>query len=123
MGDKARDYTRYALLMDMADVASNVQDGCHIASMGGTWMAVVYGVAGMRDYNGKITFDPKLRKPIRGLWFDLQIRGQQLLVEMNSDSETATYTLKEGTKLTIWHKGEKLQLRPGEGISRKFKPL
>jgi hypothetical protein len=24
--------------MDLADVGGNVRDGCHIASMGGTWM-------------------------------------------------------------------------------------
>jgi hypothetical protein len=24
--------------MDLADVGGNVKDGCHIASMGGTWM-------------------------------------------------------------------------------------
>lgn len=123
LGDKALEYTRYAMLMDMGDIASNVKDGCHIASMGGTWMAAVYGVAGMRDYDGKITFDPKPRKPVRGLWFTLQIRGQQLMVEINADSEKATYTLKEGTELTIWHRGEELKLRLGEPMSRPFEPL
>jgi alpha,alpha-trehalose phosphorylase len=107
----------------MGDIASNVKDGCHIASMGGTWMAAVYGVAGMRDYDGKITFDPKPRKPVRGLWFNLQIRGQQLMVEINADSEKATYTLKEGTELTIWHRSEELTLRSGEPVSRPFEPL
>jgi Trehalose and maltose hydrolases (possible phosphorylases) len=32
-----------ALLMDLADVGGNVKDGCHIASMGGTWMMLAYG--------------------------------------------------------------------------------
>jgi alpha,alpha-trehalose phosphorylase len=46
--DKAREIATYALLMDLADVNADVQHGCHIASMGGTWMAAVYGAAGMR---------------------------------------------------------------------------
>jgi alpha,alpha-trehalose phosphorylase len=58
--DKAQEYGRYAALMDLADIGGNVRDGCHVASMGGTWMAVVYGFAGMRDYGGQISFHPKL---------------------------------------------------------------
>ena len=39
--------------VETTDVGSgNVRDGCHIASMGGTWMGVVYGVAGLRDAGG-----------------------------------------------------------------------
>ena len=53
---KAMEYARYAALMDLADVGGNVKDGCHIASMGGTWMAIVYGAAGMRDHDGVLTF-------------------------------------------------------------------
>ena len=34
--EKAIDYLRYALWMDLADVHANVEQGCHIASMGGT---------------------------------------------------------------------------------------
>ena len=36
--EKAIRYGMAALLMDLADVGGNVKDGCHIASMGGTWM-------------------------------------------------------------------------------------
>ena len=73
--EKAIEYLRYALWMDLADVHANVEQGCHIASMGGTWMAVVYGVAGMREHNGRITFDPRLGKRIEGLRFQLTIQG------------------------------------------------
>ena len=39
-------YLISAVLMDLADVGGNVRDGVHIASIGGTWMAIVYGLAG-----------------------------------------------------------------------------
>ena len=45
--DKAIRYEMAALLMDLADFGGNVKDGCHIASMGGTWMMLTYGFAGM----------------------------------------------------------------------------
>jgi hypothetical protein len=52
---------------DLADVHANVDQGCHIASMGGTWMATVYGLAGMRDQNGRITFHPRFGQRVKGL--------------------------------------------------------
>jgi hypothetical protein len=56
--DKALEYFQYALLMDLADVAGNVVDGVHIASTGGVWMALTYGFGGLRDFHGKLSFDP-----------------------------------------------------------------
>ena len=81
--------------MDLADVGHNVSDGCHIASMGGTWMVLVYGFAGMGDLDGHLTFRPGLPEELMGLRFPLTIRGQTLAVAI--DGDTATYTLREGT--------------------------
>jgi alpha,alpha-trehalose phosphorylase len=53
---KAIRYGVAALLMDLADVGGNVKDGCHIASMGGTWMMLTYGLGGMRDDDGMLSF-------------------------------------------------------------------
>jgi alpha,alpha-trehalose phosphorylase len=112
--EKALKYARYAVLMDLADVGGNVRDGCHIASMGGTWMVMVYGFAGMRDYGGRLTFDPHLPRQLRKLRFPLEIRGQELVVEMGEN--TATYLLRKGAGLTIVHEGEELLLRTGESV-------
>jgi hypothetical protein len=43
-----------ALLTDLADVGGNVKDGCHIASMGGTWMMLTYGLGSMRDESAEL---------------------------------------------------------------------
>ena len=119
--EKAIEYLRYALWMDLADVHANVEQGCHIASMGGTWMAVVYGVAGMREHNGRITFDPRLGKRIEGLRFQLTIQGQLLSVDIEGRKGQATYLLQEGSGLTIGHLDEELKLQPGNPVSRAFK--
>ena len=39
---------------------SNTVDGLHVASTGGVWSALVFGFAGMRDRNGRLSFDPRL---------------------------------------------------------------
>jgi alpha,alpha-trehalose phosphorylase len=48
IGDEERavEYFRFALLMDLADIAGNVSDGVHVASAAGAWMALVFGFGG-----------------------------------------------------------------------------
>ncbi len=109
--EKALQYALVALLMDLADVGGNVKDGCHIASMGGTWMMMVYGAGGMRDYNGSLSFRPRRPPEAKGkLGFPLTVRGQFLHVEIDSDVRLARYTLKEGDGLTIVHESEEIRL-------------
>jgi alpha,alpha-trehalose phosphorylase len=115
--DKATDYGRYAILMDLADVGHNVSDGCHIASMGGTWMVMVYGFAGMRDFDGQLTFRPRLPPEIKRLRFPLTIQGQRL--EVAIEDGVATYTLAEGPDLAITHDGETITLKAGVPESGK----
>ena len=107
-------YLNYAVLMDLADVGGNVRDGVHIASIGGTWMAIVYGLAGMRDYGGKISFNPQ--KLVERLCFPLTIRGQRLEVDIGKVA--VTYTLQQGEGLTIRHRDEELKLTEGKPVTR-----
>jgi alpha,alpha-trehalose phosphorylase len=107
-------YLMNALLMDLADASGNVKDGCHIASMGGMWMGVVYGLAGFRDYGGRLSFQPNRR--VQDLRFRLTIRGQRLAVAIKAGQ--ATYTLEQGDGLTIYHRDERLDLKPREPVQR-----
>ncbi len=107
--EKATEYGMAALLMDLGDVGGNVSDGCHIASMGGTWMVTVYGFAGMRDYDGMLSFRPN-RAPERQstMRFPLTYRGQMLEVEVGAD--TTRYTLREGDRIAFRHEDEVIEL-------------
>ncbi|MCU0550829.1 MAG: glycoside hydrolase family 65 protein [Leptolyngbya sp. Prado105] len=114
--EKAIEYANYAVFMDLGNVAGNVKDGCHIAAMGGTWMVMIYGFAGLRDDDdGRLCFHPRLPKDIQKLRFPLTIRGQQLFVEINNNS--TTYLLQEGTELTIEHQGKAIQLVKGSPVT------
>ena len=107
--DKAIRYGMAALLMDLADVGGNVKDGCHIASMGGTWMMLTYGFGGMRDSNGMLSFWPR-RAPEENaiLRFPLIYRGQMLEIEIGLDK--VEYALREGERLVIRHEMEDVEL-------------
>ena len=95
--------------MDLADVGGNVRDGVHIASIGGTWMAIVYGLAGMRDYGGKLSFWPR-RAPQDNavLRFPVTYRGQMLEIEIALDK--VEYALREGERVVIRHETEDIEL-------------
>jgi alpha,alpha-trehalose phosphorylase len=107
--DKAIRYGMAALLMDLADVGGNVKDGCHIASMGGTWMMLTYGLAGMRDDHGMLSFWPS-RAPADNaiLRFPVTYRGQTLDVEIGLDN--VEYSLREGECLVIRHETQEIRL-------------
>jgi alpha,alpha-trehalose phosphorylase len=107
--DKAVNYARAALLMGLADVGGNVKDGCHIASMGGTWMVLTYGFGGLRDYDGTLSFRPQRPpEPESTLRFPLTYRGRILDVEIDPDE--TTYSLREGENITIRHEDEEIVL-------------
>jgi alpha,alpha-trehalose phosphorylase len=107
--DKAIEYGITALLMDLDNVNGNVKDGCHIASMGGTWMMLAYGLGGMQDDGGKLSFSPRRVPQDRAiLRFPVTYRGQMLDVEI-SLGEVA-YTLREGDSLVFRHEAEEIAL-------------
>jgi len=117
---KAIRYGVAALLMDLADVGGNVKDGCHIASMGGTWMMLTYGLGGMRDDDGTLSFWPR-RAPEDNaiLRFPVTYRGQMLEVEIGIDK--VEYTLRGGESLSIRHGTEEIHLT--RECSRAVRPV
>jgi alpha,alpha-trehalose phosphorylase len=107
--DKAIRYGLAALLMDLADVGGNVKDGCHIASMGGTWMLLAYGFGGMRDDDGTLSFWPRRAPEDNALIrFPVTYRNQMLAVEIGPGK--VQYTLSKGERLMIRHEAEEVCL-------------
>ena len=112
----AEEYFIDAVGIDLANVAGNVRDGVHVASAGGTWMALIYGFGGMRDRNGELSFRPRLPERMSRLSFKVQLRDSTLEVDITAAG--ATYRLESGSELTIFHDGEGLHLQPDSPVSR-----
>jgi alpha,alpha-trehalose phosphorylase len=102
-------YLGEAALMDLHDLEHNTRDGLHIASLAGTWIAVVAGLGGMRDHDGALTFAPRLPARLDRVRFRLVFQGRRLTVEV--DKERATYTLLEGDPLDLGHHGQQITVR------------
>jgi alpha,alpha-trehalose phosphorylase len=108
----AHRYLVDGVTLDLADLHGNVRDGVHVASCGGTWMAFVYGFAGMRDYDGEISFRPVMPPHWKLLRFKLRVRGSLLEVQLRQGE--ARYRLLEGPPLTITHREQVIELADRE---------
>jgi alpha,alpha-trehalose phosphorylase len=116
----AFDYLGEAALMDLEDLEHNTRDGVHIASLAGTWAALVCGFAGLRHRDGLVSFAPRLPEGLTRLAFSLTFRGQRLRVEITGDR--ARYLLAEGDSREIAHHGARLTLEPGKPQDRPIPP-
>jgi alpha,alpha-trehalose phosphorylase len=107
--DLAHDYLGEAALMDLRDLNHNTHDGLHMASLAGTWSALVAGFGGMRAGTGDhIRFAPRLPGGITRLCFRLVHRGRCLRV--TATATDATYELVGGDPMTIGHHGDAFEL-------------
>jgi maltose phosphorylase len=69
--------------LDLDDYNKEVEEGCHITSMAGTWMSIVEGFGGMRVKNDTLHFAPKIPKEWEGYSFKINFRNQILKVVVN----------------------------------------
>jgi alpha,alpha-trehalose phosphorylase len=114
--DLALDYLGEAALMDLHDLEHNTRDGIHVASLAGTWAALVNGFGGFRDLDGTFSFTPRLPQGLIRLGFTLLIRSRRLRVEVTHTE--ATYTLTDGDPLEIAHHGQPVNLSAGQPQAR-----
>jgi alpha,alpha-trehalose phosphorylase len=113
----AYDYLAEAALMDIEDLEHNTRDGLHMASLAGTWIALVAGLAGLRPWGESLHFAPRLPEGITRLAFNLRFRGRHLHVRTSNKS--TTYELRDGDALTLRHGEEEFALRVGEPVVLK----
>lgn len=85
--------------LDLDDYNKEVEEGCHITSMAGTWMSIVEGFAGMRVRDGKLSFAPQLPKEWKGYSFKINFRNQILKVEVTENK--TNFTLDGNGSMTV----------------------
>jgi alpha,alpha-trehalose phosphorylase len=120
----AHDYIAETALMDLRDLNHNTRDGVHIASLAGTWVALVAGLGGMRDHDGQLSFAPRLPSLVDRLEFSVVWRGLRLRVTVRPGE--ATYSLRDGPDdagLELTHHGEKLTVTAAAPVTRPIAPI
>ena len=117
---QALEYFQYALLMDLGNVAGNASDGVHIASAASVWSSLVFGFGGVRDFDGQLSFSPRLPRAWNELAFSLRFGGRQIRVKLTHDEER--YLVDNGPPLNVLVRGEPHLLSPGTPLAIKLTP-
>ncbi|WP_432513578.1 glycoside hydrolase family 65 protein [Kineococcus sp. SYSU DK001] len=118
----AHDYLYEAAGVDLRDLHHNTGDGLHMASLAGTWLALVHGLGGMRDNDGLLRFDPHLPEGLSRLRFTVHWREAKLCVDVTRDD--VTYTVRDhGAEVVLRHAGEEITLRSGSPATRPLTPV
>ena len=86
--------------LDLDDYNKEVEEGCHITSMAGTWMSIVEGFGGMRVRNDHLHFSPKIPKEWKGYSFKINFRNQILKVSVNHND--TQFSIEGTKKLTVY---------------------
>ena len=109
-------FFRQAAFLDLYDFKGNTPEGVHFACAGATWMAVVNGFAGLRDWDGGISFEPRIPDAWSSYRFKLLLRGR--LLEMRVTRTGATFTLLRGRPISFTAAGRQVRLTKADPKAR-----
>ncbi|MBC2674503.1 glycoside hydrolase family 65 protein [Listeria booriae] len=106
--DKAVELYNRTARLDLDNYNNDTEDGLHITSMAGSWIAIVQGFAGMRTFNGRLAFAPFLPKTWDKYAFKINYRDR--LIEVTVTAKTVSIALLSGEALELDLFGESVQL-------------
>lgn len=96
---KAYNYFMNTARLDIDNLHHNTKDGIHTACMGGSWMSIVFGFAGMRIVKGMLNFHPYLPENWQDLQFNLNFKNRILSCKLTKDNFTVS--LLKGAAINI----------------------
>lgn len=102
--EKAYDYFIETARLDLDNTHGNTKDGLHMANMGGTWMAIVSGFAGLRVKEGGLYLRPQLPKQWKGYSFRLKYQDRLLRIELDGNHLKVEVLTGEAVEINIWDK-------------------
>lgn len=119
----AYEYLEETAYVDLHNLAHNTSDGLHLAASAGTWLGLVAGFGGFRDYYDVPSFAPRLPEKLTRLAYKLRFGDTTLLVDLSKTE--ATYSLIHGGGIEFTHEGETIALVEGSSVTRpisEFEP-
>lgn len=98
MEEKAVEMYQRTARLDLDNYNNDTDDGLHITSMTGSWLAIVQGFAQMKTANERLSFAPFLPSGWSRYAFRINYRGRLLSVEVDHQ---VTITLLQGDPLQL----------------------
>ena len=116
--DKAYEMYLRTARLDLDDYNNDTEDGLHITSMAGTWLAVVKGFGGMRVQNDRLSFSPFLPDKWQSFSFRIGFRGSLLRVTVNREKVEISNLSDKETSVVLF--GENVLVRAGQSKVLEF---
>ncbi|MFC3749032.1 glycoside hydrolase family 65 protein [Paenibacillus sp. GCM10012306] len=117
--DKAYEYFIETARLDLDNTHGNTKDGLHLANMGGTWMAIVYGFAGTRLKESGLSLAPSIPSGWEKYAFRLTFRGRLIAVTITTGN--VELELLEGEALTLSLYGQPVELDSSKPVVQALK--
>ncbi len=96
--DKAYEMYLRTARLDLDDYNNDTEDGCHITSMAGTWLAIVKGFSGLRVRDDTLSLHPYCPKKWSSFQYHFKFRDRDLEIKITQDEVRIFNT---GKKLDI----------------------
>ena len=96
---KAEEYFSRTAFMDIHNEHGNTKDGLHTANLGGTYLSIVAGFAGLRIKKDGLTLRPRIPASWQGYRFRFRYRDS--LLECAVEQGLCRLTLMKGPTLTV----------------------
>ncbi|MDR1004820.1 MAG: family 65 glycosyl hydrolase [Prevotellaceae bacterium] len=106
--EKAYRLFLHATRLDLDDYNNETQDGLHITSMPGSWLAIVRGFAGMQVRNDTLQFNPVIPAQWRSYAFKVNFRKRTIRLCVTPEETRAT--LLKGEPVDILINGQVVSL-------------
>jgi len=100
--------------LDLDDYNKEVEQGCHITSMAGTWMSIVEGFGGMRVKNDQLFFTPSIPEDWKSYSFKVNFRDQILKVKVSA--EQTVFHLEGDNRIEINVNGKPVEVQPNNEV-------
>ena len=113
MEEKAYEMYLRTARLDLDDYNNDTEDGCHITSMAGTWLAVVKGFGGMRVQGDELLLHPMLPQKWTSFSFKIKFRGALLKVNVTQTDVTITNESSQSARVNLF--GQQINI-PGEKV-------
>ena len=101
--------------LDLDDYNKEVEEGCHITSMAGTWMSIVEGFGGMRVKDNALHFTPRIPKEWEGYSFKVNFRSQVLKVAVHQNE--TKFSIDGDKDLTVYVNGAAILVEPNSLVT------
>ncbi|TDN87624.1 maltose phosphorylase [Salegentibacter sp. 24] len=98
--------------LDLDDYNKEVEQGCHITSMAGTWMSIVEGFGGMRVKNDQLSFNPTIPEDWKCYSFKVNFRDRILKVQVAA--KETIFHLEGESPINILVNGNAVEVQPNQ---------